>query len=211
MRRTWVIAIAAVAIAVAVVLAWRQIWVCDDALITFRYVRHFASGHGLVFNLGERVEGFSSLTHVLLLAPLQLAGASMYDASAALGILATAAEVALIAWLLYRREAPIVAIALAAGLFATDRIVAVWATGGLEASLYGALVTAALAVQVVRPDAIARTAVLHAVIAATRPEGPALFVVWLAHLAVQPDRAARLRRALNVFVPILVVLVAARV
>ena len=211
MRRTWTIGIAVVAIVVAVVLAWRQIWVCDDALITFRFVRHFAGGHGLVFNLGERVEGFSSFTHVLLLAPLRLLGASLYDASAVIGIVATACEVALIAWLLHRRGAPVVAIALAAGLFATDRIVAVWATGGLEASLAGALVTAALALTLVRPEAIGRTAVVFAAIAATRPEGAGLVAVWLAYLAMQPGRGAKLRRALNVYVPIVVALLAARV
>jgi len=32
----------------------------EDAFITFRYARHFASGHGLVYNPGERVFGFSS-------------------------------------------------------------------------------------------------------------------------------------------------------
>jgi hypothetical protein len=32
----------------------------EDAYITYRYARHFASGNGLVYNPGERVMGFSS-------------------------------------------------------------------------------------------------------------------------------------------------------
>lgn len=40
----------------------------DDAFISFRYARHLADGEGLVFNPGERVEGFSNLLWVLLLA-----------------------------------------------------------------------------------------------------------------------------------------------
>jgi hypothetical protein len=32
----------------------------EDAYITFRFARNLATGHGLVFNLGERVFGFSS-------------------------------------------------------------------------------------------------------------------------------------------------------
>ena len=32
----------------------------EDAYITFRYARNFANGHGLVFNPGERVMGFTS-------------------------------------------------------------------------------------------------------------------------------------------------------
>lgn len=33
---------------------------CDDDFITYRYARNLIEGHGLVFNLGERVEGFSA-------------------------------------------------------------------------------------------------------------------------------------------------------
>jgi len=32
----------------------------DDAFITYRYVANYLSGHGLVFNWGERVEGFTN-------------------------------------------------------------------------------------------------------------------------------------------------------
>ncbi|HEY3214929.1 MAG TPA: hypothetical protein VGK93_00405 [Candidatus Eisenbacteria bacterium] len=32
----------------------------EDAYITFRYARHLANGHGLVYNRGQRVFGFSS-------------------------------------------------------------------------------------------------------------------------------------------------------
>jgi arabinofuranosyltransferase len=38
----------------------------DDAYIAFRYAHNFASGLGLVFNPGERVEGFTSFAWVLL-------------------------------------------------------------------------------------------------------------------------------------------------
>ena len=43
----------------------------DDAFITFRYARNFAQGNGLVFNLGERVEGITSLSWTLLLAAVE--------------------------------------------------------------------------------------------------------------------------------------------
>lgn len=32
----------------------------DDAFISSRYVRNLVEGHGLVFNRGERVEGYSN-------------------------------------------------------------------------------------------------------------------------------------------------------
>lgn len=40
----------------------------DDAFISFRYAENLARGHGLVFNVGERVEGYSNFLWTLLLA-----------------------------------------------------------------------------------------------------------------------------------------------
>jgi arabinofuranosyltransferase len=39
----------------------------DDAYISLRYARNFAEGHGLVFNIGERVEGYTCFLWVWLL------------------------------------------------------------------------------------------------------------------------------------------------
>ena len=39
----------------------------DDAFISFRYAENFAQGKGLVFNSGERVEGYSNFLWVILL------------------------------------------------------------------------------------------------------------------------------------------------
>ena len=39
----------------------------DDAFISFRYARNFAEGHGLVFNLGERVEGYTNFLWTFLI------------------------------------------------------------------------------------------------------------------------------------------------
>jgi len=38
----------------------------DDAYISLRYAQNLVRGNGLVYNLGERVEGFSNLTWTLL-------------------------------------------------------------------------------------------------------------------------------------------------
>ena len=50
-------------------------WFMDDAFIYFRYVDNLLYlGHGLVFNSGEYVEGFSSPLWVILLIPLRATG-----------------------------------------------------------------------------------------------------------------------------------------
>ncbi|EMJ89995.1 hypothetical protein [Leptospira meyeri] len=42
-------------------------WICDDAYISFVYARNLYEGSGLVFNLGERVEGYTNFLWTLLL------------------------------------------------------------------------------------------------------------------------------------------------
>jgi hypothetical protein len=45
----------------------------DDAMISMRYAKHLAAGHGLVWNVGEgRVEGFTNLLWTLYMALLHL-------------------------------------------------------------------------------------------------------------------------------------------
>lgn len=44
-------------------------WGLDDAYISYRYAENLARGEGLVFNHGERVEGYSNLLYVLAVAP----------------------------------------------------------------------------------------------------------------------------------------------
>jgi arabinofuranosyltransferase len=42
-------------------------FVQDDTYITLQYAKNFATGNGLVFNIGEKVEGFTSLIWVMIL------------------------------------------------------------------------------------------------------------------------------------------------
>ena len=199
-------AIASAAVIAFVALAWRAAWVCDDALISFRYLQNLMSGDGLVFNAGERVEAFSNPLWIFLLVP---AHGDPFTASVVLGILATATELMIVVWFLDRRDAPLPVIALVAALLATDRIAWVWATGGLETALHALLVTSVLVLQLAKPHKIAALAALHVLLVMSRPEGGVFLVVWAAHLAHE-RRWADLRRAANLVVPAIAVLLAAR-
>ena len=47
---------------------WKAIsirWLSDDAFISFRYAKHWSEGHGLVYNVGEWVEGYTNLLWTL--------------------------------------------------------------------------------------------------------------------------------------------------
>jgi len=55
-----------VLILIFAIVALRNAWVCDDAYISFRTVDNFINGHGLVWNTGERVQGFTHPLWVFL-------------------------------------------------------------------------------------------------------------------------------------------------
>lgn len=43
-------------------------WLSDDAFISFRYAQNLVAGHGLVYNVGERVEGYTNFLWTMLAA-----------------------------------------------------------------------------------------------------------------------------------------------
>lgn len=76
-------------------LAFARLWgyVLDDTWISLRYAQHLAQGQGLVYNPGERVEGYSNFLWTVLLAvphALRLAPVPFLKVVLALTALATA-------------------------------------------------------------------------------------------------------------------------
>ncbi len=61
-------AIVAAILAVYAGYAFHLRWTSEDAYISFRYARNLIEGHGLVFNIGERVEGYSNFLWLMLVA-----------------------------------------------------------------------------------------------------------------------------------------------
>ncbi len=61
------------AIAALTILAWSNRFIQDDAFISFRYADNLVHGKGLVWNEGERVEGYTNFLWTLMMtAPLAL-------------------------------------------------------------------------------------------------------------------------------------------
>jgi arabinofuranosyltransferase len=108
----------------------------DDAYISYRYARNLARGAGLVFNPGERVEGYSNLLYVLLLAPAcRMVGANaIYPISVGLNLLFAAAAWALFGRLAAKRLDPPHA-AGAALLLALCPALWLWTASGMETPL----------------------------------------------------------------------------
>ncbi|MGD8396183.1 MAG: hypothetical protein PVF43_11990 [Candidatus Eiseniibacteriota bacterium] len=120
--------------------AWQLRWVCDDAFISFRYAEHLATGHGLVWNPGERVEGFSNLLWTLGLSIAAALGLDLVGVAEVAGWVSLAIVVA-VAWRLGTVwSRPRIALPLTACLLPVVHDVLVWSTGGLETMTVTALI-----------------------------------------------------------------------
>lgn len=53
----------------ALLFAFHNRFVQDDAFISFRYARNLAEGNGLVWNIGERIEGYTNFMWTVLMVP----------------------------------------------------------------------------------------------------------------------------------------------
>lgn len=84
-------------------------WTSDDAYISFRYAENLSGGRGLVFNAGEKVEGYSNFLWVVLLAAGNFLGLAPVWTAKALGFLS-------VVYLIF-------ALYYAAGLFCLSRAV----------------------------------------------------------------------------------------
>lgn len=113
----------------------------DDAYISFRYARHLADGLGLVWNPGERVEGYSNLLWVLLIAGGMKFGIRAEPFADVLSVTCGALLLFSLAAFSARRlgwRSPWILAAPA--ILATHRSFGGWATSGMETMLFALLV-----------------------------------------------------------------------
>jgi arabinofuranosyltransferase len=186
-------------LAVATGLAWALTlgYVSDDAFISFRYARNLARGVGLVYNPGERVEGYTNFLWVVVLAGLRRMGADLVVTGRALSLAAGAATVVL-AWSLARGGLgrwPALAL-LAAVLTAVNPYLGAWAGAGLETTLFAALLAASALPLISGAPTRARflaTSGLALLLSLTRPEGVVLYAVLAAGAALVAPGELRAR------------------
>lgn len=165
-------------------------WIPDDAYISYRYAENLASGHGLVFNPGERVEGFSNPLWTVTLALLRWLGFNV-PAAALLLSLACAYLVVMLSLQLFERIAPDEAsLRLPFGLALVASLPMVfWASSGMETHAEAALVLVGAllhlrALSANRPQLEPAAAAAFAGVALIRPEGVALLAVHAAMVLV---------------------------
>ncbi len=139
-RRSGTILLVFVVLLVA--LAWANRFAQDDAFISFRYARNLVAGHGLVFNPGEPVEGYTNFLWTLLIAGGMAVGIEPVACSFALGLMCfvfTLLATYQLAGRLFSRAGPRLLVVV---LLGTNYTFSAYATGGLETQLQACLLTA---------------------------------------------------------------------
>ena len=176
-------------------LAWHVelTWfLTDDAFISFRYVRNLLEGHGLVFNPGEYVEGYTNFLWVLELAAFWgLFGVRPEQAAPWLSVAYTAATLAVVLW--WAACAPGLrhrglAVWMVLGLLCSSATFATWTSGGgLETRQFTFFVVLAVVCLLLHGRdwrGLTVASVALAAAALTRPEGPLIAACCIAwHVA----------------------------
>jgi hypothetical protein len=121
----------------------------DDAMTSVQYAKQLALGNGVVFNVGERVEGYTNFLWVVFMAPIygvcHLLGIEFVPVIIHVNVLITAA----VALLVYVIAAEIwgprhLATLVAVGFCLADNSFTVWAALGLEVHFLGLFMLLAL-------------------------------------------------------------------
>lgn len=182
--RFWLLPLAGIqAGLVAALLHARGGALLDDAYISFRYAARWAAGHGLTWNNGPAVEGFSNPLWTLLLGGLARLGIPPDLAAPWLGGLAFLALPAVLLALGRRRRLPPAALAVLAGGAGLDVGLVVWAGSGLETASAALLVAwwlvLAAGLAAGRPGLREGVALglVGALLALSRPEG-GMWALW---------------------------------
>lgn len=152
-------------------------FVADDAFITLRYARNLSRGEGLVFNPGERVEGFSSLLWTLITAIPAFLGIHQLVTARLMGLMAGLMTLVLSYKLFvsvssnqYSRIFGLIPTLV----IASNGSFAAWAASGMETSLYSCLIVGTILAIV--QDNLVWSTLLMVLCILVRPEGVLIFL-----------------------------------
>lgn len=187
-------------------------WVGDDAFISFRYAKNLVDGHGLVFNVGERVEGYSNFLWTVLIAFGILLKADPIPFSLTLSIIAYAATaIVLVRYSWQHRRDAVSGLTLFMPLSAICLMIhhehQVFATSGLETAAVTFLLMwgFTLLVSSVRPLQFFRAGLVLTLAALTRPDFPLFVAMSLPYILL--CRGSRLRNLASFVLPFVTIYV----
>jgi arabinofuranosyltransferase len=185
----------------------------DDSYITYRYVKNFTEGNGLVFNIGEKVEGYTCFFWVILLSFIKAIGINFISASQTLGIISSL----LVLFLTYKVSEEIFpknrniffnsVFSLSAVLMlSANGAFAYWSVSGMETGLFSVLITAGTyryLKEIKNQSLFPYSSALFLLASLTRPEGNLLFAVTIIHKIIISIKTKKEDNQLNKFKTIL--------
>ncbi|MDI3288845.1 hypothetical protein [Polyangium sp. 15x6] len=179
----------------------------DDAFISFRYARNFAEGHGLVYNLGERVEGYTNFLWTVLLGVFATLGARPEITAKILGVVCACASLVPV-YRIAQRLAPLGwSPCLATWLCASSFLQSGYAVFGLETPLFVLLILLGTDRFLVEEhddaDVFPWSGPLFALAALTRPEAPLFLLLLYVWHPDRPFSRRSLTRLATFAVPVL--------
>ena len=158
----------------------------DDAFISLVYAKNLSNGDGLVFNIGERVEGYTNFLWILLLSIPHLIRidatlfAELLGFCAAVGTLVTTFLLSL----KITPKRPVVYHFIPSILLAANGAFSYWSFSGMETALFTFLVSMGV-YHYVREVASSKPSLLSSLVwglaSLTRPEGILLFTLTTVH------------------------------
>ncbi len=177
---------------VAAVLAgglWYFHYMPDDAYIGMRYAANLSGGEGLVFNPGERVEGYTNFLWVIILAAAAKAGIPLVHGARILSLVFSVGTL-LLAWRICEKTSGRGAAFAAPLILAASTPFVTWALSGTEIPLFTFLLTAGMLLLTTGRGPRAVFAVF-ALLTLVRPEGAAYYILAAALLVVRGEKPRR--------------------
>ena len=116
---------------------------CDDIYITFRYAENILAGQGWVYNVGERVEGYTHFLWLCIITFFQWVGANPEETVKTLGLVAYCATLMVFFLVTYSQwDKRTLTFPLTVVVLAVHYDFKVWSSSGLETMLFTFLIAA---------------------------------------------------------------------
>ncbi len=173
----------------------------DDSFITYRYVKNFTEGSGLVFNIGERVEGYTCFLWIILLSAVKSLGFNFISVSQTLGVIFSMITL-LFTFNISDRIFPkgkdsfynITFSIIAVILLAANGSFAYWAVSGMETGLFTFLVTFGIYLylrELNNRGSFPYSSIVFLLASLARPEGNLIFAVTVLHRLIVEIKSAK--------------------
>jgi len=161
----------------------------DDAFITFRYAANFLDGHGLVYNIGERVEGYTNFLWLLFVILGKLSGAGFITFSKILSAMFGVGTIIfsyLTGLRIFERKSYLSG--LSCLVLGAVYSFAYWTVAGLETAAFSFMVIAAIYFYLKNSHLTAAFLVLATLL---RPEGGLMFLFILIYEILRHNSLSR--------------------